>query len=377
MADDYLAQYLMALEKQAAADNPYSRFGGVADDLGRNVVTASPNYGLGESVAAAAVLGLLGGGLDSMAQSYNAEKSAGLYDVLSGRVSAQPESLGNPLYKKALTYRDLIRAQRLQDFQDQIRDAQLDVGKASVIDEMKLESELGAIPRREAATLLGKERALEELSRGSADAEAAGLKDAKDGGGEVKRPGALTSMGKELRSIEERLQDRFAGLDEVKAFVPMERAASALSGALGDDNVISDQELVRYSILMIEPGLAVREGEAAAIAASQSIPQAWKGEMDKALNGKSAMSPEAREGIKNLASRAYDSGAKQYNRALDFYETQAKTAGVDPSTISRVGRPKSADEIFGGATAVTTPTKPSITAADLQAEALRRGLITP
>ena len=77
----------------------------------------------------------------------------------------------------------------------------------------------------------------------------------------------------------------------------------SLKKALKDPGAVADQELVRYGIL-IEPGMAVREGEQAALANSASIPDEWRAEMAKALNGESGLSPKTREGIKRLAMRA-------------------------------------------------------------------------
>lgn len=143
------------------------------------------------------------------------------------------------------------------------------------------------------------------------------------------------------------LRKDFNALDPVKNFAKASQAANALSGALRDKNKVSDQELVRYSILMIEPGMAVREGEQGAVANSQSIPEAWKGQLEGALNGKSVLGEDIRQGIRNLASRAYTSHKSLYDQAHDLYSKEATLQGLDPSRLSYIGNAPNAESVFG------------------------------
>lgn len=143
-----------------------------------------------------------------------------------------------------------------------------------------------------------------------------------------------------------KLRDDFSANPDVKSFAAAKKAATALSQALADNSSVADQELVRYSILMIEPGMAVREGEQNAVAASQSIPDEYKGALSKALSGETSLSPQVREGIKRLAERAYASHKQNYDSALSFYQTEAGRKGIEPERISYLG---DAPE-FGGLT---------------------------
>lgn len=147
----------------------------------------------------------------------------------------------------------------------------------------------------------------------------------------------------------DKLKKSFESEPEVQKFIVVEGSARALAQALKDNSSVSDQELVRRSIQMIEPGMAVREGEQAAMASSQSIPQAWMGELSKALSGGTKLREEVREGIKRLAMRAYESNKFQYDRALDFYSKQARDRNVDPVNISRIGKSLDTSSIFGDA----------------------------
>lgn len=142
------------------------------------------------------------------------------------------------------------------------------------------------------------------------------------------------------------LRKEFNALDVVKNFSKASQGASALAGALKDKSKVSDQELVRYSILMIEPGMAVREGEQGAVANSQSIPDAWRGQLESALSGNSALGDDVREGIKRLATRAYNSHKGLYDQAYDLYGKEADFQGLDKGRLSYLGTPPAAESIF-------------------------------
>lgn len=144
----------------------------------------------------------------------------------------------------------------------------------------------------------------------------------------------------------EKLRKEFNALEPVKNFANVERSARIIEKALKDPGAVADQELVRYGILLIEPGMAVREGEQAALANSASIPDEWRAEMAKALNGESGLSPKTREGIKRLAMRAYEGHKVSYDRAFNFYQNRAAEMGIDPESISFIGKAQPLDSVF-------------------------------
>ncbi len=145
----------------------------------------------------------------------------------------------------------------------------------------------------------------------------------------------------------DKLRKEFSSLPEVKNFANVEKSAKIILEAIKDPSAVSDQELTRYSILLIEPGMAVREGEQAAIASSASIPEAWRGALSKSLSGGAALGEEVREGMKRLALRSYEGNKQQYDRTLDFYRKQAEKRGVNPSDISYAGESAPTEKIFG------------------------------
>lgn len=164
----------------------------------------------------------------------------------------------------------------------------------------------------------------------------------------------------------EKLRKEFSALPEVKNFSIIERTAGIVDKVLKDPNAVTDLELTRYAILAIEPGMAVREGEQAAVANSQSVPDALKGQWLKAMKGESSLSEEARAGIRNLMVRAYEGHKSQYDRTLSYFQGEAAAKGLDKNRISYIGQSSPTSEIIQPA-------------ADDQAAALaelqRRGLV--
>lgn len=151
----------------------------------------------------------------------------------------------------------------------------------------------------------------------------------------------------DLEEAQSKLQGTFNALPEVKTFSIVKASADSLSKALKDKGSVSDLELVRRSIQMIEPGMAVREGEQAAVTNSQSIPDAWKGQLDKALRGETSLDDGVRKGIKALAERAYNAQKTQYDLAYDFYKKEADIKGLDNSRVSYLGDSPDSSALFG------------------------------
>jgi len=95
----------------------------------------------------------------------------------------------------------------------------------------------------------------------------------------------------------------------------------------------NDLELVRGAIQAIEPGMAVREGEQAAVASSQSIPDEWKGALNKALNGGTGLSEDVRQGILRIAARRYSEYRDAFNQKHGAYAGLASGSRIDPQRV--------------------------------------------
>lgn len=155
------------------------------------------------------------------------------------------------------------------------------------------------------------------------------------------------SLGYSPKKEEEtdKLRKEFSSLPEVKNYSLVEKTGGIMAEALKDPSATTDLELTRYSILLIEPGMAVLQGEQSAVANSGSIPQNWKGQIDKAMKGESSLTPEVREGLRRLALRAFEGNKASYDKVLGFYKKQAGIRGIDPERISYLGDSPSSETI--------------------------------
>lgn len=148
---------------------------------------------------------------------------------------------------------------------------------------------------------------------------------------------AQAKLNADKRSEADNLRKEFNALPEVKNFSLVDNAAKVVAKAVQDPSAVATQELVRRAVQLIEPGMAVREGEQAAIMASQSIPDRFKGELARALSGEGGLQEDVRQGIMRIAQRAYESQASRYKSTKDFYEGLADERGIPKNTISYIG----------------------------------------
>jgi hypothetical protein len=133
------------------------------------------------------------------------------------------------------------------------------------------------------------------------------------------------------------LRKQFTALPEVKNFSLIDNAARIVAKAVQDPSAVATQELVRRAVQLIEPGMAVREGEQAAIAASQSIPDQFKGQLQTAITGQGGLQADVREGILRIAQRAYEAQAERYKTTKSFYENIAKERKLPEKQVSYLG----------------------------------------
>lgn len=151
------------------------------------------------------------------------------------------------------------------------------------------------------------------------------------------------------RDETDKLRKEFSGLPEVKDYSLIDKAAKVVTQAVKDPSAVATQELVRRAVQLIEPGMAVREGEQAAIAKSQSIPDYLKGQLQTALSGEGGLQEDVRQGILRIAQRSYESSAERYKTTKDFYEGIAKERGLPVKDISYLGESQPWSVLTGGA----------------------------
>ncbi len=348
-----LAEFYQSLRDRNASRSLYAP---VAQSVLQANVT-DPYGSMGSNFANNLAKGLLAGGAGALFRNeqaqYDQDLTAGLRATLGGASAFNQGSLADD----DLSAISAFKLARDVEQADTIRKLQQDIAVSG----LKAESEEGGKLRGQ----LGAVKGLGSLGTGIAEEDLAKVNPII--GAQV------DAKNKKLADLDS-LRKEFNALQPVKDFTQVSKAANALSGALKDKGKVADQELVRYSIQMIEPGMAVREGEQAAVANSQSLPDAWKGELAGALSGKSKLSDEVRQGIARLGSRAYDATKLGYGKALEYYDPLAKQRGLGADqSISFLGQAPEASAVFGNIPQLGTGTGAALKASDLIAKGYTKG----
>ena len=150
--------------------------------------------------------------------------------------------------------------------------------------------------------------------------------------------------------IEKKLTDLRAEFDkreEVQNYKYVQRISDQLVSTLKNPSAVADPILAKMAIQFVEPKLAVNAGEAAGLAASSSIPDAWKGSIAQALEGKSKLTPDIRQGLLDIAKAAYAAHSKSYKNAYDQFGSEADLYGIPRNRLTNLGVPPSFNELTG------------------------------
>ena len=342
-------------EAAIKAENPYYQFGAVPQVFGQAMMAPAPKTRseMWQRSLGASMAGLLGAGLQAKGDQYQ--------DTLMDRYAAaaasgvRPEGLPLSLFNRGQRETGLFKLQRALAEQEKESDKTREVDKARLLEIAKIKgqkegwsgSPSNATPASGAAPSTLPD-AVTVDSGGVPSTEPAPV-DALPPIGNPNDPYYQESVKRKETDIKfaDDLRKEFTQSPSYKTFEVVEKTAGIMSKALKDKTAMSDQELVRYSILLIEPGMAVREGEQNAVAASQSIPNKWKGAISKALSGDAALQDDIRNGIRNLAARAYEGHRAQYDKVHQAYITIGKRRGVDPVLISPLGFSRPVEEVMG------------------------------
>lgn len=145
---------------------------------------------------------------------------------------------------------------------------------------------------------------------------------------------------------ETKLRGEYTKNPIVQDFQTSDIGFRSLVKAAQDPHPTADLELVRGAIQAIEPGMAVREGEAAAVEASRSIPDQWKGAINKALLNGASLDKDVREGIIRIAARRYEQYSNQVTALRGQYTSLAETESLAPDKILLGAVPSPVEDIF-------------------------------
>jgi len=391
-----LLNALTLSDAQAEKNSPYAGVSDFGDAFGQRLLqdSAGGKLSTGEGVLAGLLTGLLGGGAKNLTNTYRQQQNQMASDYLQrtalgesvmrpagmhpsvfapvenagqifniakkaedrAAVAADQRDFQNAVGLKVIekTFDNPWKAKRAGPMVAPILQAYLGGGKSAAAAPSAAEpSDVGAPaqaePLAEGAPNLGRtyEDYLEQFQGNEGAASVAMQRDLEK---PVKDEGRLMDLRKEFQS-----------LPEVKAYITSDIGIQSLRKAAKDPSPTADLELIRGAIQAIEPGMAVREGEAAAVENSASIPEVYKAWLLKGLSGQSGLPPEVRKGILDIAERRYSAYQEKFQLAESFYRSQAERQRLpDPSGISYLSpRPRPMAVQMPGGPAIQRPDPPA------------------
>jgi hypothetical protein len=159
------------------------------------------------------------------------------------------------------------------------------------------------------------------------------------------------------------LRKEYSGLDEVKRYNAVLPAVRSAYESAGRNDRIADLDLVYALGKAFDPNSVVREGEQNAIAASQSIPEYWKGRILALLGGQGQLQPEVRQQmLRTLQTRAaaLEESAKLKH---EEYKGHAAAYNYDPTrAVPRLEELPPIPRLEGASEAAAGVTPPAVQA---------------
>lgn len=316
-----LAAALSGADKEIEANNPYRGFQAVTGKVLHN-----PNdYSIGEDAIAGLVQGLLSGAAGNLGDTYSANAKKDYRDVLTGAIAGNPvteadTSLSPSLFSKAKEAGSLFALKRAIDKQDAQTQMLNDIAK----------------------------------SRGTSAASELGKNDAKaiiagngvyDPTNDPDSPQYKTSRALEGDLVDVRKE--FVTKPAYTDYAQSLKGFRTLVKAMKDPTGGADLDFAYGIVQMIEPGMAVREGEQAAVRNTVSLPEQLKGALLKAMNGEGSITPDIKRTLLEVAKRRMEEHSKQYNTAYDtLYGEAVRKKLPNPSAISYLPKAEGIDQIF-------------------------------
>lgn len=349
-----LLSALSNADKQAQADAPYALFKGVSDQVGADILKQAPSRNMKDSLIGGLLVGALGGLADRGNESYINNQNQMALDsvqgILSGLNPSRPAGMNPGIFGqlqnvgKVVNWENQLAAnaenrKAANDLQNSILTTRMKAYYDNPYQAAKGEAALAAQSQPAAAPMVKTELDpyLERFGGDEAAARSALEYDRQ-------APERLATLRKEFESKQ-----------EVKNFVLADVGWRSMQQAFQDQSGTSDVELIRAGIQAIEPGLAVRTDDQTAVKESTSIPDAWKTAIGSALTGESKLPAAVRAGLMRIAARRHAEWSSNFVTAKDFYETQAKQSGLDPSGISYIGDVQPGDESLYPDPSANTP----------------------
>lgn len=288
--------------QEVAAQNPYARFGGVADQIAPLFIQGgtSGKLSVGQSIGGALASGLVSGIIGGAAQDYQAQKEAAYADTLA-KLFRDPQAentgeLSDSLFRSAQNKASLFKLQgEMQRAQEQ-QDLEREVTKAGLIEQSKIMGQNAAY--------------------------------ASDGGENPTSP-----VFKAKREIEDKTYNRITSLPEYKLLSDLDSNVRSLPDVVNQDSRPADLALFSTIARIRDPNSVVREGEVTMNADAQALLDSVYGDWRSVVNGKSRLNPETKALIVESVIPKYNELAKAYGTNRTKLIAALKQQGGDESRV--------------------------------------------
>ena len=364
-----LAQLLVGGSDAAiAADDPYLEFKAIPDQLSQAILSANaPQYKTKDKIIGGLITGLLSGGAERLSNDYQNRASNAYRDVVLkalGKSSddiEKPDVLSAKVFRSAKQQGDLFKIisglkakEKIEDYNfarsGKLEDKLLDAG--IVMKDTMKDGKMIKVP----VTLDGSPVDLSSLNpmlkagletAAKKRAELQAEQDFYGSNVDANPNSPQYKIKKEKEADLENLRKEFQATSTFKDYATTEKGYRSILNAIKDPAGTSDLELVRGAIQAIEPGMAVREGEATAVQQSGSIPDRWRGALVNTLTSGSKLTDNVRRGILRIAQRRYDEHARSYNEGYGLYRSEAQRRELPrPESVSMFGPAKTSEDLI-------------------------------
>jgi hypothetical protein len=128
------------------------------------------------------------------------------------------------------------------------------------------------------------------------------------------------------------ITDNMAQDPDIKTYGVAAPILRSMYSSLSDPSSISDLDFVSGVAKILDPNSVVREAEGKMVIESQSLPAQLLGQLNKLANGESALDPNTRVAMFQLAQRRTDEARSAAEAKHGFYRQMAERNQYDPDT---------------------------------------------
>lgn len=161
-------------------------------------------------------------------------------------------------------------------------------------------------------------------------------------------------------ALADKERSALTGNKEIASFIDVRDRLKVLQQASKDPSSVADLDYVIGVAKILDPGSVVRESEGKNVIDSTSIPQSILGQLNKAVNGETAI---PRADLYRLAQRHYDVRSGRVAAILEDANQRAKARGITENVL-----PFSLDSLDISADAPPSGPAPKLKASELVAK---------